>query len=116
PIHDHHVDGQDRAVTDSTDQRLVLQARNEEAGGTGAGVRLRALEGRVDGVSRVARLHKEQVRPRVDEKVNALLLCRVADGGDPPCLPADVVKAGPLHDAVFEVNPDNPQVEDAGDV
>src|SRR4029077_15823545 len=59
---------------------------------------------------------QKQVRSRVDEEVDALLLGRRADGGDAPRLPGYRIKAGAFDDPVFEINPDYAQVEQTGNV
>src|SRR4029453_13058605 len=88
--------------------------RNEEAGRTSAGVRLRAVQSIADRLCRIALLTQKQVCPRVDEEVDALLVGRVANSSDAVRLPVDSIEADTLHNAVFEVHPDNPQVEHTG--
>jgi len=54
---------------------------------------------------------KENVRPRVDEQVDALLLCWIADRTQPPDLPVDAYKAGAFDDPILEVDANDAQVD-----
>ena len=101
-------------ITDSPDQCIVLQTRNEEAGRTGAGVRLRAVQSVANRLCRIAFLTQKQVCPRVDEEVDALLVSCVANSSDSVRLPVDRIKADSFYNAVFEINPDNSQIENTG--
>src|SRR5580692_12583764 len=61
-------------------------------------------------------LAQEQVRPRVDEKSDGLILRDTADGCNPAGLPVDVVKPRPLDDPVLEIDADHAQSEKTGDI
>ena len=99
-VHDHDVDGQCYAIADPTDQRIVSQAGNKEAGSARGCVCLGPVQSFADRLCRVDALAKKQVRPRVDEERGSLLLRRRANGRDPPRLPVDVVEARALDNPV----------------
>src|SRR5262249_40987215 len=68
-FHDHYIDGERNAIADPADQRIVPQARNEEAGRSCGGIGFRAVESVVNGACRVAWLTQKQVCPRIDKEV-----------------------------------------------
>src|SRR5260370_11981902 len=115
-VHDHDVDGQRDALTDSSDQRIVRQARNEKAGRARGRVSLGPAQSFADRLCRVSALPKEQIRPRVDEEADALLPRRLANGYEPARLPVDVVEPGTLDHPVLEVDADYTQFEKTRDV
>ena len=67
-FHDHHIDGERNAVADAADQRIVPQARNEEAGRSCGCIGFRAVQSVVNRVCRVALLTQKQVCPRIVEE------------------------------------------------
>ena len=102
-FHDHHIDGEHNTIADVADQRIVPQARNEEAGRSCGGIGFRAVQSVVNRVSRVALLTQKQICPRIDKEVDALRFRSFTDGCDPPGVLVDWIEPGALDDAVFEI-------------
>src|SRR5262249_7855197 len=64
----------------------------------------------------VITMFKEQVGPRVDEELDALMLGCFADSGNPARLPVDIVETRALDDPVLEIDTNHARVEKARDV
>jgi hypothetical protein len=115
-FHDHHIDGERNTIADVADQRIVPQARNEEAGRSCSGIGFRAVKSVVNRVCRVALLTQKQICPRIDKEVDALRSRSFTNGRDPPGVLVDWIEPGALNDAVFEIDPDDTEFKEAGHI
>jgi hypothetical protein len=79
-LHDHDVHGQRDARADPPDQRIVHQAGDEVAGSACDCVGFGPVESLADSLRRIIAMFEEDVGPRIDEELDALLLSRLAHG------------------------------------
>src|SRR5262249_37712609 len=92
-------------------QRILRQAGDEEAGRACSRVSLGPLQRFGNSLGCVLTVFKKYVRARVDEQVDALLLCRFADRTEAPGLSVDSIKARAFDDPILEVDADHAQVD-----
>jgi len=106
------LDGQRDTLAYPADLHLIHQAGNEEARCPRGRICPASVESFGDGCC-VNAVFEKHVRAGVDEKIDALLLRRFANGRDALHLPVDAVKTRALDDPIFEVDANHAQFQKA---